>query len=571
MKKTVPIKEQFAFLRFLRPALEKSGVQYDGMMEVLALKATILLRTEAGALPARKAKKNNTTATAPAAAPEPAFLSPARNLQSFIIAFCMAAVSLAFKDPVSMLALVFIPGFLMQLLRVITTFPVLILDTKDVTLLATQPIGTRTVAAAKTILVILYLCTESLALYTVALVPFMIKGYFTVIPGMLIAIALANLLSVVLVYLLYGFVLRFYDGEKLKDLITILQIILSVVVVAASQLISRMTALISPDSVIRFSWWHLAIPPLGLCWIANLFNFGKNTVPALASLATMLALIFTHFFFTASLVDKNLGKLLREGEKKRYLHEFGKKATIMLAHVFFRDSASRAFFIFSSSIVENDRKLKQLLYPTLASALVFPAIILFSSWQRAKVPISLLFQKAPLLILMLYLFTLSTVALVNSLKRCEKPAGSWFFGILPVTGMQRPFRAAGLVFLLKFMAGPLVLASLPFFALAGKEIFPHLLAVNLCSALVGLIQLGTLKPAWPHSSDLMSVEPRTGRNYIMMIALVFLVAGFHAAAYLVMAEPGLYLLAGLSLAGITVLWLRLGHEGRSSRSAPMAA
>ncbi len=124
-------------------------------------------------------------------------------------------------------------GVLMFLLMtsMISDFSQVLLDIRDKNILNTKPIDKRTVNAAKLVHVGIYMFILT---GTITGIPLIVSLFMRGIPFFLVflgQIILIDLLIVVVTALLYILVLRFFDGEKLKDIINYVQIALSLSIV----------------------------------------------------------------------------------------------------------------------------------------------------------------------------------------------------------------------------------------------------------------------------------------------------------------------------------------------------
>lgn len=69
--------------------------------------------------------------------------------------------------------------------------------------------------------------------------------------------------------ILYGILLRFFNGEKLKDILNVLQIILSVITVVGYQVLGRMFEFVDMNLKINIQWWSYLLPS---AWFGGLFK-----------------------------------------------------------------------------------------------------------------------------------------------------------------------------------------------------------------------------------------------------------------------------------------------------------
>ena len=140
-------------------------------------------------------------------------------------------------------------------------------------MILTKPVNEKTLSMAKALHISIYIISISLALIGPSLIASLfIKGVLFFIIYF-IEVILINLFSISLTVLLYFFVLRFFDGEKLKDIINYFQIALSIVMTVGYQLFGRVFNLVDLEKSINISWYHYLIPS---AWFASPFELFLN-------------------------------------------------------------------------------------------------------------------------------------------------------------------------------------------------------------------------------------------------------------------------------------------------------
>src|SRR5690625_6690496 len=72
----------------------------------------------------------------------------------------------------------------------------------------------------------------------------------------LVMLLLLVLFIIALTALIYIFILRFFNGERLKDIINYVQILLSVSIFIGYQVLIRSFDFVDFDFIYDFSWWH---------------------------------------------------------------------------------------------------------------------------------------------------------------------------------------------------------------------------------------------------------------------------------------------------------------------------
>ena len=128
-------------------------------------------------------------------------------------------------------------GILMFMLitTLISDFSSVLLDVRDKNIMLTKPVDSKTINAAKVIHVFIYMFYITIAMTGIALLVSLRHGvkFFIVL---VLEIILIDIFMIVLTSLIYLLILKFFDGEKLKDIINYVQIILIMVMTIGYQL-----------------------------------------------------------------------------------------------------------------------------------------------------------------------------------------------------------------------------------------------------------------------------------------------------------------------------------------------
>ncbi|CAM5500551.1 ABC transporter permease OS=Lysinibacillus sphaericus OX=1421 GN=LS41612_12845 PE=4 SV=1 [Lysinibacillus sphaericus] len=111
----------------------------------------------------------------------------------------------------------------------ISDFSSVLLDVRDRSILSTKPINAKTINAAKILHILIYLTYLTIALTAIPLLVSLFTQGILFFLLTVFALIFINIFIVVLTTILYIVILRFFDGEKLKDIINYVQIGLSLV------------------------------------------------------------------------------------------------------------------------------------------------------------------------------------------------------------------------------------------------------------------------------------------------------------------------------------------------------
>lgn len=202
----------------------------------------------------------------------------------------------------------------------ISDFSSVLLDVRDRSILSTKPITAKTVNAAKCMHILIYLTYLTIALTAIPL----LVGLFT--QGVLfflltvLALIFINIFIVVLTSILYIVILRFFDGEKLKDIINYVQIGLSLVLMIGYQVLIRSFEFVDFNIVVTSNWWSIFIIPMWFAAPYELILNGNN------SFFIILCTIFSVIVPLLSILlyirliptfERNLQKLLGTSKSKK--------------------------------------------------------------------------------------------------------------------------------------------------------------------------------------------------------------------------------------------------------------
>lgn len=364
----------------------------------------------------------------------------------------------------------------------ISDFSSVLLDVRDKVILNTKPVNNRTINAAKFFHIAIYLSLITGAFISIPALVFLFRKGFIYFLLFLIEIILIDLLVLAFTALIYMFVLRFFDGEKLKDIINYVQILLAVAVVVGYQIIIRLFDVVGFEYIYDFSWWHVLIPPV---WFAAPFELVLNQnysseiiILSLFAILGPLISIFLYYLLMPSF-ERNLQKLMEESstkkKKKRTLHDLIEKLICF-------SNEEKVFYRFSSIMISRERDFKLKVYPSLGMALVFPLIFLFNN---------LSFQTLEELgqgrsFLTIYLSNIIIGTVVYMLQFSAKYNGAWIFQTTPIQKHSIVYNAALKAFFVKLYLPIIFALSILYIWIFSFRILPDL-AVVVVSALLQVL------------------------------------------------------------------------------------
>lgn len=441
----------------------------------------------------------------------------------------------------------------------ISDFSSVMLDIRDRNILSTKPIDGRTLAMAKTVHILSYLVTLTFSLTIIPLAAALFRRGIAFFLLFLLMIAVALVFVVVLTALLYLLVLRFFDGEKLKDMINYVQIALSIGLTIGYQLLIRVFDFVDLGAAFTVQPWQYALPPL---WFAAPFQLllrGDTGTPILILSALSLAVPALCLF----------AYLRYGGNFERYLHKMaagdsgdgtrpGRRRLGPLLERFVSPNPNeRTFYKFAARMVSREREFKLKVYPLLGLAVVFPFVLIFnslsgSSWSEVA---------GSRMYLGVYLAGLFMPSAVRLLRYSGNYKGAYIYQVAPIGDWNDLYRGALKAAIIRLFLPLLLLQGAIFIAIFGWRIVPDLICVLLVVCLHSVISFRIYDKGLPFSESFQDMRKE---SVAQTLPLMFILLGFALLHYLALQLPfGLYGYAALLAAANVWAWRRgLGLKGR---------
>ncbi len=432
----------------------------------------------------------------------------------------------------------------------ISDFSAVLLDIRDRAIISTKPVGGRTVAFAKTVHVMIYLFLLTGSLASTPLLAALIGHGILFFLLFLLGIISLDILVIVLTALLYLLILNFFDGERLKDIINYIQIILSIAIVVGFQFVGRSFEVFKFHIVFHSAWWQVVIPPF---WYGALFEsvlHGHSSLQfiVLSILAfvgpVVLFAIYLQFMPT---FEGKLQKLSIEGTKKKAGSHLWLKTISKLICV---SPEERVFFQFASLMIAKDRLFKLKVYPSLGFSMVLPFIIIFNpAWSKGLHGLS-----ASNWYLSIYCTGIIIPTVVMMLKYSGQYKGAWVYKAMPIFSLAKIFKGAIKAFLTRLFLPIFFVESAIFVAIFGMRIIPGLFAACLSMLLYTVICFRFLGKGLPFSRPFATVQARGTYIVLPLLLLISVFIAIHVAVTFVYFGMYVYIALLLLLNGFA--WWR---------------
>jgi len=391
----------------------------------------------------------------------------------------------------------------------ISDFSYVILDVRDKNILFTKGVDNKTINAAKITHVVIYMIYLTLALVGVSfIISFKYGGLYSLI--FILEIILLDIFMIIITALVYLFVLKFFDGEKLKDMINYVQIVLSIAMVVLYQIVPRLFGVIDVSNITyKEKIWHLLIPPMWFSAPLSIISGEGITLIKIIMCVLAIAIPIVSIIIYIKLIpsfENNLQKLNNNEDKIKEKN----KLLIKINNLFCKDNTERAFFNFSIGIMNSEREFKLKIYPNLALGIVFPLIFILPSIERNSIGGIFESIRNSRFYLSIYAFAIVIPNILIMLRYSEKYLGAWIYEVAPIMKISSIFKGVIKAALYKLMLGPYIILSIIFIVIFGPGVIVHLIISFLSFILLMIINFTVLKKVFPFSQKFEATNSGEG-------------------------------------------------------------
>jgi hypothetical protein len=362
-------------------------------------------------------------------------------------------LALALHAAVGLMALAFIrsPVFVMSLYMHAITFMMLgmfiaasagevLFNKEEAEILMHRPVTPEALLRAK-ILMMLQVSAwiaGALNLATVAIGVLGRNGHWAFLPAHVISTMLSALFSIGLVVMTYQLGLRWIGRERLDNLLTTIQVIVSVSFIVGMQVLPRLMANMPDGAALAVDrWWLLLLPPAWFAGVDALLMGDISQSSIMLALAGVVATGGLTYLATVTLAasfGRGLQKMQDvsaprpEHARKRRLPALVRRPPLSW---WLRDPVSRASFLLVTAYMLRDREVKLRLYPAIAPVMVFPIIMLVGSGSRGggSSDFALAFGSVYLCVV--------PISAINLLEFSQQWQASDVFRVAPISGPGR--------------------------------------------------------------------------------------------------------------------------------------
>lgn len=502
--KTLRLLDKFRFL-FI-----KMGIDYEMMRKILHIKLTMDERRVPTLFSQASTKKDKK-------------YGYIKSLWIYVLISLIFIPLMGFGDNyLFQMSITYAMIIFMIMTSMISDFSSVLLDIRDRTILSTKPITAKTINAAKFMHILMYLTYLTIALTAIPLLFSLYKQGIFFFLIMVVELVLINVFVVVLTAILYIVILRFFDGEKLKDMINYVQIGLSLVLMIGYQFLARSFELVNLNIEMEFHWWSVFLIPM---WFAApfelLLNGDRSLFTVVFSVLAIIMPILSIWLYIKLIptFERNLQKLLSTSKSKKEKTNFLKAFFLKLIC---RTGEERAFYRFASLMMKQEREFKLKVYPSLGFAFVIPFIFMINVLRFEDIDYSV-----SMAYLNIYFSMLIIPTAVFMLGHSGKYKAAWIYKIFPMKDYSDLKKGSLKAFLVKLYIPLYVVLSVIFCFIYGTRIIPDLLVVLVASCLYTVVCYISYGSKIPFTKPYDEINDAQGWLALVLFIPIAIVAGIH--------------------------------------------
>ena len=479
--------EDFFSLKILdlfRPLFEAFGVEYEKMRLIVNMKLTLDKR------------KNNS--------------SENKNslMQSVILYLVIGLVASRIivmpLDIMTKMTVLFALIFVMLLTCFITDFSSVILDTYDRHIIGITDVKDITLNMAKIVHIVIYISIMSLSISAFSILMILMAYNIGFCLLFILCMILMDFLLIMMTSVIYYLLIKIFKGEKLKDVLNLFQIFMILVFSIMYYLITSSLSDIQINYTFSINAYDLFIP---FMWFASLFCvifYGKiQTLYIIMSILGIIVPILSIFIYIklTPAFERNLDKLEQVSynekdskSKKSFVSKLGNKIC--------KNNEEKSFFEFIYINLSRDREFKTRVYPTLASGIIMPLVLLIVTYDRSMSIMEYLKSLSTTNnFLNIYLAVILLQNCILLLKYSKEYEASFIYDVLPISKKRNIYSAEFKVIIIKLFVPVFIIIGIPYLILFKAKFIVHLLIAFVSTIFISMGTFRVNDKSLPFSED----------------------------------------------------------------------
>ena len=479
--------EDFFSLKILdlfRPLFEAFGVEYEKMRLIVNMKLTLDKR------------KNNS--------------SENKNslMQSvilyLIIGFVASRIIVMPIDIMKKMTFLFAIIFLMLLTCFITDFSSVILDTYDRHIIGITDVKDITLNMAKIVHIIIYISIMSFSISAFSILMILMAYNIGFCLLFILCMILMDFLLIMMTSVIYYLLIKIFKGEKLKDVLNLFQIFMIFVFSIMYYFITSSLSDIQINYTFSINAYDLFIP---FMWFASLFCvifYGKiqtlYIIMAILGIIVPILSILIYIKLTPAF-ERNLDKLEQVSYNEK--DSKSKKSFVSkLANKICKNNEEKSFFEFIYTNLSRDREFKTRVYPTLASGIIMPLVLLIVTYDRSMSIMEYLKSLSTTNnFLNIYLAVILLQNCILLLKYSKEYEASFIYDVLPISKKKNIYSAEFKVIIIKLFVPVFIIIGIPYLILFKAKFIVHLLIAFVSTIFISMGTFRVNDKSLPFSED----------------------------------------------------------------------
>lgn len=406
---------------------------------------------------------------------------------------------------------------------IITEFSSVLFDHRDNQILLVRPISNRTLLLTRILHIQVYIGFMAVALGAISSIVVAYKHGVLAFLAFWIAVGLCAWITLLFTTFFYMALSKVVSGERFKDLISYLQIIMAILIFGGYQFIPRlMDSEVLRNSAMEIHWWTYLIPPIWLAGFVDLFgskaiSIEIVTLAILALFASIAGAVFLVRFFS-----KGYENVLSEGAAEKVESEkttVKEKTRFSPLRLFCVSEIEQMGWKLAMSITKRDRKFKQAVYPSFGIIIVMAALMIkpdFSSFAATMEKVS---ENKNFFFFIFFGFFGTTA--ITQLPYTDTPEGAWIYKALPIKNHGHILTGAIKAMLFKFFVPILVILFAVSLSIWGSSKLPGLLVGSMLIILINQYSIIFMKMELPFTQarDMQQKGANMARMFLLMLLM----------------------------------------------------
>ena len=479
--------EDFFSLKILdlfRPLFEAFGVEYEKMRLIVSMKLTLDKR------------KNNSSEN------KNSFM---QSVILYLVIGLVASRTIVMPiDIMTKMTVLFALIFVMLLTCFITDFSSVILDTYDRHIIGITDVKDITLNMAKIVHIIIYISIISLSISAFSILMILMAYNIGFCLLFILCMILMDFLLIMMTSVIYYLLIKIFKGEKLKDVLNLFQIFMIFVFSIMYYFITSSLSDIQINYTFSINAYDLFIP---FMWFASLFCvifYGKiqtlYIIMAILGIIVPILSILIYVKLTPAF-ERNLDKLEQVSynekdskSKKSFVSKLGDKIC--------KNNEEKSFFEFIYTNLSRDREFKTRVYPTLASGIIMPLVLLFVTYDRSMSIMEYLKSLSTTNnFLNIYLAVILLQNCILLLKYSKEYEASFIYDVLPISKKKNIYSAEFKVIIIKLFVPVFIIIGIPYLILFKAKFIVHLLIAFVSTIFISMGTFRVNDKSLPFSED----------------------------------------------------------------------